>query len=223
MSLRRRRFIWVAGVVVALAALAGGFLAGRAIFDDGPESGAGAEATLDVDERFDPAKLPPVDTTGWVASTGPSGELTVRVPPGWWADASAQTDHTGTTVIGDFVKVLKLRPGIVPGRPVGYAPQPGDVWADITTERTLRSYSTEVRIFHQVTYKRSLGGRDIEITATQFDRLETFEPGVGALTLFISVPTPSGGYLNAAIHVALPADLTTIAQAQAVLTEIVLK
>jgi hypothetical protein len=40
MSLRKRRFIWVAGVAVALAALAGGFLAGRAIFDDGPATGA---------------------------------------------------------------------------------------------------------------------------------------------------------------------------------------
>jgi hypothetical protein len=178
---------------------------------------------LAPDEPFDPARLPPVDTTGWVAYTGPRGELTVRVPPSWWAETRAQTDYTGTTVIGDYVKVLRLRPGIVPGRPVGFAPQPGDVWADISTVTAPTPLTRRTQTFHELKYVVHISGRSAEITAFQTDQPETFEPGVGALSLYVSASTPSGGYLEALVTVALPADLTTIAEAQAILTGIVLR
>lgn len=70
MSLRERRSIWIAGSAVALAVLAGGFLAGRAVFDDGPVAGAPPEPPSS------PAEVTPLPTPS------PSDEIDTS-RPGW--------------------------------------------------------------------------------------------------------------------------------------------
>ena len=63
-------------------------------------------------------------------------------------------------------------------------------------------------------------GAQGQVVATQYERLGGLEPGVGLLTLFVSLPGPDGRYFNGAIHIALPADYATVAVAQAILTEV---
>ncbi|MBI5948469.1 MAG: hypothetical protein HY875_10045 [Chloroflexi bacterium] len=182
------------------------------------------DAKLDVAERFDPATLPPVDTKEWVAYAGPRGELTVRAPASWTVTTREQHDYLGEKVIGDYAKVLKV--ANLPATPGEFSPSPGDVWADIRTETALVTYSVgrdDSGMFHQVRFVRSISGRDAEIIGTQFRDGVGLDPGIGALTLFVSAPSPRGGYLVAAVHVALPADLKTLAEAMALLTGIALK
>lgn len=179
---------------------------------------------LDVDEPFDPAKLPAVDTSTWVVHIGPRRQLTIRAPESWTVTTQEHFEYTGTTVIGDSAKVLKV--ANLPTAPVGFLPKPGDVWADIATEPAYVAYSVgsnDQQMFHQVRFAALISGHNADVLATQFKRPAGFEPGVGALTFFVSVQGPGGEYLVAAVHVALPADLTTIAEAQALLTTIVLK
>jgi hypothetical protein len=178
-----------------------------------------ADDRLEPDERFDPLKLPTVDTTGWVEHTGPRGSLTVRAPADWRVETREQMDYTGSTVVGDFAKVLHV------AHPSSeFTAAPGDVWADIATESEPVTYSTERKVFYQVRLSTAISGHPAEVTVTQFEPpLELFEPGAGAITFFVSAKSPSGAYLNAAVHVALPADLKTVAQALAILTEIELK
>lgn len=180
-----------------------------------------AGARQEPDAQFDPSSLPAVDTIAWTTAVGPRGELTLRVPSSWKVDVHPQTDYSGQTVIGDAVKVLKVKD--LPTGNVGFTPQPGDVWADLSTERRPIAYSTSRPVFYQLRYTRSVAGRPAEILATQFNEPENFDRGMGVLTLYASVPTPSGGFLIATVNIALPADRSTIAEAQAVLTEVTLK
>lgn len=236
---------WIIGAAaVAGAATAGGvvlYTSGPFANDEGPPAQAGptetaiaeaspsptaapADSTLDASEPFDPATLPPVDTTDWVTHTGPRGELTIRTPASWTVKTSEQTDFSGETVIGDSIKVLSL--ANPPATPGSFSPSPGDVWADLATELEPVTYSSgidDAGQFNQVQFTREIGGQPSEILATQFLNPPGFPPGVGELTFFASVPTPRGGYLIAAVHVALPADLKTVAEAQALLTEVILK
>jgi hypothetical protein len=174
---------------------------------------------LAPDQPFDPARLPPVDTSGWVAYEGPKGTITVRVPPTYRVRASFSTDYTGERVLGDAFKVLSVKN--LPSAAVGFAAEPGDLWADLATEPNARAFATEQQVAHQVRYRLMVGGIEAEVIATQFREVAGFEPGVGALTLFVSAPGPDGRHLNGAVHVALPADWTTIATAQAILTEVI--
>jgi hypothetical protein len=170
---------------------------------------------LAPDQPFDPAKLPPVDTSGWVAYEGPLGELRLRVPPGWIVRTKEATDYKGEIVVGDAAKVLRS----LPVREEVAAP--GDVWGDLATGPEPHPYRTTEAIFYQVTVPAIVSGKPVEVFAIQFTGGFGLQPGVGLLTLYVSFEGASGRYLNGGIHVALPADWATIATAQAILTEVI--
>ena len=88
-----------------------------------PTATPAADDRLDVDERFDPAMLPAVDTSDWVTYEGPEGTVAIRAPREFTVLSSSHHEYTGTTVIGDAFKVpLVAEPS------AEFAPRPGDVW-----------------------------------------------------------------------------------------------
>jgi hypothetical protein len=180
-----------------------------------PTATPGADDRLDVDERFDPALLPAADTSDWVTYEGPEGTVAIRAPREFTVLPSARTDYTGTTVLGDAFKVL-----LVAEPSAEFVPRPGDVWGDFVTGIEPHTFRTEEQQSYQVRYSVMAAGSQAEVVATQFENPAGFEPGVGGLTLFLTVPGPDGRYFNGAIHIALPTECTTIAVAQAILAEV---
>jgi hypothetical protein len=179
-----------------------------------PTATPAADDRLDVDERFDPALLPAVDTSDWVAYAGEQGAVRVRAPRDFTVWPSTATDYTGTEVLGDAFKIRRIA---APLDGKEFNPEPGDVWIDMTMARKPIGYETDEPYLQQLRYPILIQGVHGEVVATQFEQPANFLPGVGALTLHATIPGPAGRFMIAGAQIALPADLATIAIAQEIL------
>lgn len=166
---------------------------------------------LERDEALTFMDVPTADVSGWIPHEGSLGTLILRAKPTWEVTVVHQP---GTE--GESFKVLD-----VTDPAIEFIPEPGDVWADISTlSNPPREYSIEETALAQTVYSEVVAGQDVEVLVTQFEDVSGFGTGVGALTLFASAELSSGLYLSAVIQVALPASLTTIAEAMAILQEL---
>ena len=125
-----------------------------------PTATPGADDRLDVDERFDPAMLPAVDTSDWVTYEGPEGTIAIRVPRSFTVLTSPGTEYSGTTVTGDAFKVL-----LVAKPTPEFVAQPGDVWGDFTTGPVSVTFNTEDDYLYQERYSLAVGGSQGELIA----------------------------------------------------------
>lgn len=171
------------------------------------------------DQPFDPAALPAIDASTWVTYEGPRGEFRLRVPRGCVVTIDEQTDYTGEVVIGDSAHVVKVAK---PGKYDFHATS-GDVVADIFTSPNEHPYESHEGRTYQTDVPATVSGQTAKVLAVQYDDEPGFDSGLGFLTLFLELEGSGGQHLTAAVNIVLPANLSRVAEALALLTELTLK
>jgi len=171
------------------------------------------------DATFDFSQLPAVNQSGWKTISGPTGALTVQVPPDWVVLASTLKDASGK-VVGDALSAYKPLGKQVD---VGDA-TPGWVKVDLSTSPTQVPTSNGDEVPRRIVpLTRVLNGRTISLSAIQFGRLTRFPNILGEVVFLPSQRGTSGLYLSGAAWAWLPATAADVATARAVMESAVVK
>lgn len=181
--------------------------------------GMNPDQIIQPTDAFSFAQLPTPDESNWKTVSGPTGALTVKVPPDWVVLPSALTDAAGK-VVGDALTVYKPR-----GTPVDVGQAtPGWVKVDLSTSPTDIPTSNGDEIpLRTVALTSVSGGRTVSMTALQFGQLTRF-PNVAGEVVFLPLQRGANGtYLSGAAWTWLPATAADVALARAVMASAVVK